>query len=81
MIRRIAYEDILAIHEMQIVNHGGLPGVRDEGLLDAALAQPFATFDQIDLYPSILDMECGSLPYRVMMKPHGLSGWRLNHDR
>jgi death-on-curing protein len=53
MIRVIGYEDVLAIHEMQIKNHGGLSGVGDEGLLDAALAQPFATFDGIDLYPSI----------------------------
>jgi death-on-curing protein len=33
-------EDCLAIHEMMRGQHGGLPGVRDEGLLDSALARP-----------------------------------------
>ncbi len=36
----IAYEVILAIHEAQIAEHGGMPGIRDQGLLDSALASP-----------------------------------------
>jgi death-on-curing protein len=43
-------ELVMQIHELQILNHGGMPGLRDEGLLEAALAQPFATFDGNDLY-------------------------------
>jgi death-on-curing protein len=31
---------VLAIHEMLLAEHGGQPGVLDEGLLDAALAAP-----------------------------------------
>jgi death-on-curing protein len=31
---------ILAIHDRQLAEHGGLRGVRDEGLLDSALARP-----------------------------------------
>jgi death-on-curing protein len=30
----------LAIHDRQLSEHGGQPGVRDEGLLDSALARP-----------------------------------------
>jgi death on curing protein len=30
----------LAAHEMMLAQHGGLAGVRDEGLLDSALAKP-----------------------------------------
>ena len=30
----------LAIHDRQLAEHGGSPGVRDEGLLDSALARP-----------------------------------------
>jgi len=33
-------EDCLAIHEMMLSQHGGLAGVRDEGLLESALARP-----------------------------------------
>lgn len=31
---------VLAIHEEQIAEHGGLAGIRDEGLLASALARP-----------------------------------------
>jgi death-on-curing protein len=33
-------EDCLAIHEMMLAQHGGLAGVRDQGLLDSALSKP-----------------------------------------
>jgi death on curing protein len=33
-------EDCLAIHEMMLSQYGGLAGVRDEGLLESALAKP-----------------------------------------
>lgn len=33
-------EIILAIHEEQLAQHGGGVGIRDEGLLDSALARP-----------------------------------------
>jgi death-on-curing protein len=33
-------EDCLAIHEMMLAQHGGLDGIRDEGLVESALAKP-----------------------------------------
>ncbi len=30
-----------------------MPGLRDPGLLDSALAQPFQTFGGVDLYPTL----------------------------
>ena len=36
----IQREVIVAIHEMQLAEHGGLEGVRDAGLLDSALGRP-----------------------------------------
>ncbi len=33
-------EDCLAIHEMMLAQHGGLAGVRGEGLLESALSKP-----------------------------------------
>ena len=38
-------EDCLAIHEMMLSQHGGLAGVRDEGLLESALSKPKNLFD------------------------------------
>ena len=36
----VAYEVVLAIHEEQLAEHGGLPGIRDQGVLESALARP-----------------------------------------
>jgi death-on-curing protein len=38
--RWVNRDECLAIHEMMLAQHGGLAGVRDEGLLDSALAKP-----------------------------------------
>ncbi|MCW6512617.1 type II toxin-antitoxin system death-on-curing family toxin [Lichenifustis flavocetrariae] len=32
--------DAIAIHDRQLAEHGGPPGLRDEGLLESALARP-----------------------------------------
>ncbi len=31
---------LLAVHDEQIAEHGGAPGIRDSGLLDSAIARP-----------------------------------------
>ena len=36
----LSREVVLAIHEEQLAQHGGAIGVRDEGLLESALARP-----------------------------------------
>lgn len=39
-------EVVLAIHNEQLAEHGGLAGIRDEGMLDAGLARPL----QVEAY-------------------------------
>jgi death-on-curing protein len=39
-------------HNEIIDEYGGAKGIRDQGSLLAALARPYATFDQQDLYPT-----------------------------
>ena len=51
----IDLETALHIHEKSIAEYGGSRGLRDEGALLAALARPFATFDQRDLYPTHIE--------------------------
>jgi death-on-curing protein len=36
----VTYDVVLAIHEAQLAEHGGSAGIRDQGLLDSALARP-----------------------------------------
>ena len=46
----ISKQSVLAFHEKLLADHGGAPGLLDEGLLDAALASPknhFA-YEQVD---------------------------------
>lgn len=36
----ITREDALAIHDMVLAQHGGLSGLRDDGMLESALSRP-----------------------------------------
>jgi death-on-curing protein len=38
--RWLAVDVVLALHDAQLAEHGGAPGMRDEGLLASALARP-----------------------------------------
>ncbi|HVF48233.1 MAG TPA: type II toxin-antitoxin system death-on-curing family toxin [Pyrinomonadaceae bacterium] len=40
MTRWLRIDRVLAIHQRQIAEHGGVEGVRDIGLLESALARP-----------------------------------------
>jgi len=40
----LTLEDVLALHDELIQRYGGTPGLRDAGLLEAALAMPQAGF-------------------------------------
>lgn len=51
----ISIAKVIQLHDQLIDRDGGSKGVRDSGGLEAALARPFATFDQQDLYPSAFD--------------------------
>ena len=43
------------MHTYLIERTGGTDGMRDAGLLDAALATPFQTFGGGDLYPTVIE--------------------------
>ncbi|HEY9001419.1 MAG TPA: type II toxin-antitoxin system death-on-curing family toxin [Mucilaginibacter sp.] len=42
-------------HSELIDEFGGSKGIRDQGGLEAALHRPYATFDGIDLYPTVVE--------------------------
>src|SRR4030095_7783947 len=47
---------VLAIHERQLAEHGGTGGVRDEGLLESALARPRQPRAYGDPAPDLSDL-------------------------
>ena len=52
-MRRLSKRQILLLHDQLLSQAGGLPGLRDEGLLESALSAPFQSFEGIDVYPSL----------------------------
>ena len=46
-------EQILLMHDQLIEETGGSKGLKDEGMLESALAAPFQSFDGNDLFPSV----------------------------
>ena len=53
MIVYLSVQQVLALHALQIRRFGGAKGLRDRGLLEAAVARPQATFGGEDLYPDV----------------------------
>lgn len=47
---------VLAIHDRQLAEHGGSPGVRDESLLDSALARPAQLYAYGEPPPDLADL-------------------------
>lgn len=48
----IAYQDVLAIHQVLLREFGGLQGVRDENGLKSALERPLSGFGETEFYQS-----------------------------
>ena len=49
----LSKEQVLMMHRQLITATGGSDGIRDEGMLDSALLNPFQSFGGEELYPSI----------------------------
>ena len=49
----LSKEQVLGLHTSLIEATGGCDGIRNEGMLDSALNNPFQSFDGKELYPSI----------------------------
>lgn len=47
-------EQVLMLHEQLIQATGGSTGIRDEGMLDSALSNPFQSFGGEELHPEKL---------------------------
>ncbi|PHM10417.1 type II toxin-antitoxin system death-on-curing family toxin [Nostoc sp. 'Peltigera malacea cyanobiont' DB3992] len=65
----LTISQVLDIHQRQIQRFGGTSGVRDEGLLDSALAQPQATFGGELLHPTIHEQAAAYLYHLAMNHP------------
>jgi death-on-curing protein len=65
----LTLDELLKIQAVLIRETGGADGVRDQGLLESALALPFATFGGDELYPT-LGEKTAAMGYSLL-KNHG----------
>ena len=54
-MRYLSFGEVVELHQKILAQSGGATGVRDVGLIESALAQPRATFDGVDLHPTIAE--------------------------
>jgi death on curing protein len=55
-IQFLNLEDVLILHEMQIERYGGATGIRDQGLLESAIAMPQASFGGEFMHKGLFEM-------------------------
>lgn len=48
-------EEVFLIHDEVVKLHGGANGIRDIGGLESAIARPYQTFAEEDLYPTCFE--------------------------
>jgi death-on-curing protein len=54
-MRYLTLGEVVTLHRAVVAATGGAEGIRELGGLESALAQPKATFDALDLYPTVVD--------------------------
>lgn len=52
-MKTLSKNQVTTLHSALIREFGGIDGIRDEGLLESALAAPFQTFGGEPVYPSL----------------------------
>ncbi len=65
----ITEEEVYVIHSDQLNRYGGSAGIRDQGLLQSALAQPSASFGGKWLHGDLFEMASAYLFSLVMNHP------------
>ena len=69
----ITIKIILRLHDLSIINYGGSQGIRDQGLMESAIARPYQTFDGEDLYPTVFE-EAAALTESIIINHPFIDG-------
>lgn len=68
-IEFLSVDDVLELHAMLIERFGGSPGLRDQALLESAIAQPVASFGGEHLHVDLFSMAAAYLFHIVSNHP------------
>lgn len=58
------------LHALSLEHYGGMPGTRDEGMLESALARPYQTFAGVDLYPTPIEKAAAIAESIILNHPY-----------
>jgi len=65
----LTYDQVIEMHHLQIEEFGGMQGVRDEGLLISALAQPKSGFGDEYFHKDLYEMAAAYLFHLISNHP------------
>jgi len=68
-IRFLTLDEVIEIHQEMIDRYGGSAGIRDQGLLESAVASPQAGFGGRYLYVDVFEMAAAYLFHITMNHP------------
>lgn len=72
-MRSLEKETVVALHRLLTDTVGGAHGLRDGGLLDSAVLAAYATFDGVELYPTV-EEKAARLAYSLISNHAFLDG-------
>jgi len=78
-MRYLSISEVFELHDRIISSSGGSRGIRDIRALESAINQPRQTFDQKDLYPSIVTKAAALCFFLVMNHPFVDGNKRVGH--
>jgi death on curing protein len=68
-VKYLTLDEVIRIHEMELARYGGMAGLRDQALLESALAQPMASFGGALLHEDLFAMAAAYLYHIVKNHP------------
>lgn len=79
-MRYLTVREVRELHRQVITRTGGSAGVRDQGALESAVAQPQMTFSEEDLYPTLVE-KVATLGFSLIQNHPFVDGnKRVGHD-
>ena len=78
-MRYVTLGEVVELHRRLLQATGGASGIRDFGALESAVAQPKATFGDVDLYPTLVEKAAALCFSLVQGQPFVDGNKRVGH--
>lgn len=78
-MRYLTLGEVVDLHRRLLQASSGASGIRDLGVLESAVAQPKATFDRVDLYPTLVEKAAALVFSLVQGHPFVDGNKRVGH--